>query len=124
MAIFFSMKKLLSYSKGNCSDIRQIVYNSFYKIQPKSLYNKKLFNKDISGKSFILNLVPLFDPSVSDWEFASYLYLCSFRNYSDYKLLGIKYLDLNLIPDIDISKHKQNKLLKIENRKIYFKYEE
>lgn len=87
-------------------------------------FRKDLDSKNISGNCFIINISPLFDNRISDWEFASYIYLASFRNYTEYKLFNIKYLDISLIPDINLDKHKQNKLLKIENNKIYFKYEE
>ena len=82
-----------------------------------------LKSKQISGTSFLLNEKDLLNSTEDDFYIASYVYLASFRNYSDYVLLGIKDLDLSYIPDIDIERYKSNPLLRINDRTIKFKYE-
>lgn len=106
--VFYNMNKLL-----------KLTDNKSYKIRPilKS-------TTEISGTSYLLNLNDLLNDTVDDFYIASYIYLASYRNYADYKLLGIKYLDISLIPDINLERYKDNPLLSFEANKIKFKYEE
>lgn len=103
---FFNMQKVLT-----------LTGNKTYKIK------EVMKSKKISGSSFLLNEKDLLASKEDDFYIASYLYLASFRNYSDYYILGIKDLDLSYIPDIDLERYKTNPLLTITNKTIKFKYE-
>lgn len=104
--IFYSMQKVIKATKNNVSEIKKVM------VSPK-----------VDGDSFIINLTPLLRSSSTDFDIASYIYLASFRNYSDYAWYGVKDLDLSLVPDIDLSKYRRNPLLKISSDSIKFKYE-
>ena len=104
---FFNMSKVLKLSGNKTYNIK------------RAMSNKSL----IKGTSYLLNLDSLMQDDSDSFYISSYIYLASFRNYADYILLGIKYLDLSLIPDINIDIYKGNPLLTIEKNKINFKYE-
>jgi hypothetical protein len=85
---------------------------------------KVIKSSNVDGTSFIINIDDLISSQCKDSDLASYIYLSSFRNYSDFILFGIKYLDISYIPDIDITLYKDNPLLSITDKLIKFKFEE
>lgn len=106
MTIFYSMSKLLKLSNSNVDKIIQL-----------------LKENKIKGDSYLLRPEKLFDARATNFHKAEYIYLASFRSYADYILLGIDYLDLSYIPDIDVVKIRGNTLISIENNKLIFKKE-
>ena len=97
------------------------------------LYNKRLPSKkkgiprvlrSIKGTSYILNISPLFTLQDIDINYIlQYVKLAARRDYTLYKLYGIKSLQLSYFPDINIQTIKHNPLLKITDTEIHFKYE-
>jgi hypothetical protein len=98
------MPKLVSKTKNKVQNVR-----------------KFLLSPDIRGHSYLLNPKKLLMED-NDSHVAQYILLASYRNFADYRLFGITYLDISFIPDIDLTKYKYNPLIKIEDNKIYFKY--
>lgn len=108
MTVFYSMPKLLNLSNNNVDKAVKLLENY------KENKNKLL------GDSYILRLDKLLDARASNLHKIEYLYFAAFRSYADYKLLGINYLDMSYIPDIDAVKAKGNPLLSINNNQIKF----
>jgi hypothetical protein len=108
MTLFFSMPKVLKLCDNKAWKIRKVMKE----------------RKSIVGTSYILNIDELLNDTTDDFYISSYILLCSYRNYSDFVLLGIKDLDLSYIPDINLDRYKSNPLLLINNKTIKFKYEE
>lgn len=106
MITFYSIPKLLKASNNNVDKILALIKDKKFK-----------------GDSYLLNLDKLLGSIATNFHKAEYVYLASFRNYADYALLGIDFLDLSLIPDINISTIRSNTLISIENNKIIFKKE-
>lgn len=104
---FFSMPKVLKLTGNKTWKIKEVMKS-----------------KNISGTSFLLNEKDLLNSTEDDFYIASYILLCSYRNYSDYVLLGIKNLNISYIPDIYLERYKTNPLLIINDKTIQFKYEE
>ena len=108
MTVFYSMPKLQLLSNNNVDKIINLLRDN---------------NRSIKGESFLLNPIKLINSINSNLHKAEYVYLASFRNYADYALLGIDYLDMSYIPDIDIVMASRNPLISIENKIIKFKKE-
>lgn len=88
----------------------------------QSLAQNKYFGKNITGSSYLLNTDILFKrypPAQLD----HYVELASKRNYLDYKFNNFTGLDLELYPEISIQKIKNNPLLELQNKILYFKQE-
>lgn len=111
MTTFYSLPKLLKLSEGKVDKIISLLENY------KDNKNKLL------GNSYLLSLDKLLDARASNFHKAEYVYFASFRVYADYTLLGIDYLDLSYIPDIDVTRIRGNTLISIENNQIKFKKE-
>lgn len=103
MVTFYSVPKLLQLSNGKYEKIVELLKSG-----------------KVIGDSYLLNLDALLNSMVDTPYKVEYLYFAAFRNYADYKLLGIDYLDISYIPDIDIVKVKRNPLISIENNQIKF----
>lgn len=99
----------------------------FYKGQrfPKNAKEKyKPLATLTAGTSFLLNPADFFnDKSTDPYYKVHYLRLAGRRDYQLYKQYGIKYLDLTLYPDVDLTAINLNPLLTISNKQIHFKYE-
>ena len=83
------------------------------------------YQTDFTGDSFMLNPHELIC-NYFRWnpkEIAEYIGLASFRNYSEYLITGDKTLDLFHSP-VDQDTINNNRLLRIQNGRIYFYYEE
>lgn len=106
--IFYSMPKLLKLSENNVDKAIKLLEN--YKENKNRLL----------GDSYLLRLDKLLEARASNLQKIEYLYFAAFRSYADYKLLGIKYLDLSYIPDIDTTKAKGNALMSTINNQIKF----
>ena len=109
MTTFYSMSKLLKLSGGKVEIILKLLKEN---------------KSNIRGDSYLLHLDKLLDARATNLHKVEYVYLASFRCYADYTLLEIDYLDLSLIPDIDVTKiNRLNPLISIENKIIKFKKE-
>jgi len=126
MTLFFNLDTLERVSKGSTKDLRDLLYYHFIN-KPAVMRGQKLrlSNINLHGNSFLLNPKSLFEDKTTDPLYVSqYIRLAGRRSYTFYKFYTVKYLDLSYYPEIDIAQIKYNPLLKIENSKIYFKYEE
>ena len=125
--LLFDWNKIVKISKGNVNDIIQILRIITYKIQPKNYYDKtfKFYQYRFGGKSFLLNPKELLEVgrACSDREVAEYAGVASFRNYYGYNKTKDTTLDLILCKVSEETINK-NRLLKIEDGKIHFLYEE
>lgn len=109
MTLFFSMSKLLELTNNDSSKILSLLKEN---------------KSNIRGDSFLLKPEKLLTAITSDTNKVEYIYLAAFRNYADYILLGIDYLDMSYIPDIDVAKiNRLNPLISIENKIIKFNKE-
>jgi len=124
MTLFFDIIKLEAESKGNDLLFMNIL---------EDYYNVKTFNrlqkvkyKSISGRSWLLNPVPLFDRKTADISYiVQYIKLAGRRNYQLYKTYGILTLDSSFYPNLLLENIKRNPLLNISNNQhIHFKFEE
>jgi hypothetical protein len=76
------------------------------------------------GPCFVINLNKVLKGAESPSHLYTYLELASKRNIFDYKIRGIRYLPIILVPEYLHKWVEVNPLLKIENNNIYFKYEQ
>ncbi len=130
MTILFSWRRIKLQAGNSSNRVVQILRAMLMQqsgILPKNfrdpLYN--YYQKDYSGNSYLLNLHELLDKYYK-WtskEIAEYVALASLRNYSDYTVLKYKHLDLIKSP-IPLKKLNNNRLLRVQDKKIYFLYEE
>lgn len=127
MTLFFDIELL--EQKTNCDPgyMLKALHNWFIKrIVPKNSKEKyKPLQVSLNGASFLLNPKEFFADKTTDkiW-LVQYLRLAARRDYTLYKIYGIKYLDISFMPDLNIESIKLNPLLLITDNKIYFKYEE
>lgn len=106
--IFFNYEKLFLASRG---DSKTIV--------------KHFINKSTTGINWIINETPIVTGMFDDRVLAEYIGLCSLRNFSDFALFKNKDLDIFMIPDwIPDQVISENPLVKIENTKLIFLFEE
>lgn len=122
MTLFFDIIKLEAEAKGNDKLFLDIL-EDYYNVKT---YNKlqKLKYGSIKGKSWILNPAPLFDKKIADISYiVQYIKLAGRRNYQLFKLYNITYLDTSFYPNLLIDNIKNNPLLIISNKTIYFKFE-
>lgn len=117
MTLFFDLEKVSSEA-GNNPD-------KFLKILSDLTTSRVIFNKRLVGKSFLLNPKPLFlkPKGIDKLYIIQYIQLAGRRDYSMYKLYGVKTLPLSFYPDLNYQAIKNNPLLKIENNQITFIYE-
>lgn len=119
-AFYFNMERLKKY---NFSDMLRVLENYYYKRLPKNKMELK-FHADLSGgQSFLVNPKALFASRVDLGYKVQYLLLAAKRSAFYAAEYGIMYLDLSFFPDLDCDKIKHNPLLKIDDNKLYFLYE-
>lgn len=129
--LFYDWKRLYKHSGGNSRMIITIIETLLRKqngaVLPKNRWDPlyRYYYKDFSGPNFLINPYYLIRDKnrYTVKEVADYIGLSSFRNYGDYKLLGIKTLDLDLSP-LGQDALQKNRLLHVEDNEIYFLYEE
>jgi hypothetical protein len=77
-----------------------------------------------SGTCFIKNINEVLKGAKTPHELYMYLELASKRSVFDYRIRSILYLPIPLVEEYQLQWVELNPLLKIENNKVYFKYEE
>ena len=92
---------------------------------PKNKYDRQPKYKSLVGYSFLLNPVDFFKDTKTDIIFRSqYLRLAGRRDLSLYRRYKDLTLDLSFYSDLDRDTIVHNPLLKVQNNKLHFKYEE
>ncbi len=121
MILFFNWKNLVKESNNNPIKILEMLAD--FKKQDKIL--KPGLRNKLIGNSYLLNYEELFADKSTDILYKyQYLLLAAKRDYSLFKLYGMKSLPLSYYPDINIGSIRTNPLLTVTNTEITFKYEE
>lgn len=117
--IFFSWKGFVSESKNN-----PLVLLDLFKQYVNKRILKPNLHRKLLGSSYLINPTSLLeDKSVDVLYLYQYLHLASLRDYTLYKLYGMKTLPLAHYPDLNIDGIKTNPLLVVTKNEITFKYE-
>lgn len=119
MTLFFNIEKVSKTAKNSPVKILQVLKDMNDRNPITKYYNL------LSGNSFLLNPVALFNNKTTDIMYIyQYVLLASKRDYAHYKLFGVKSLPLSYYPDIKLDSIRTNPLLNVTNTEIIFKYEE
>ena len=125
--LFYNWEKILRESKGSVKDILTILHILTYKLPPVNRYDRKFkfWTKSFHGNSFLVNPKPIFIQRrrYSDSELVQYAGIASLRNYFEYQKNKDTTLDLLHFNGNEDS-IKNNRLLRIENDRIHFLFEE
>ena len=125
--LFYDWEKIFEASKGNPQLMFLIIKMMHLNEIPKNKYDKiyKYSSKHFWGKSFLVHpdvlLYNAYKHSYS--EIGQYLALASLRPYVDYVTTGELTLDL-AVCEVPVELFNDNSLLRVENDKIHFLYEE
>lgn len=115
------MKNEITWFNGNKFIFRYC--NANFKTIGKKLF--LLETPDFSkGKSFLYNLTELQNSKATLIEKGMYAYLASLRNYFDVYMYDDHTLDIRKIPTANLDTIEANRLLKLENGKINFFFED
>jgi hypothetical protein len=126
--IFYDWKKIRNETNGKVGDIIAVLYILTYRKEPpinRKDRRFKYWTKSFHGDSFLVNPKPLFIQRnrYSDVEIAQYAGIASLRNYFDYQSKKDTTLDLlHYTGGQEIL--KRNRLLRVENDRIHFLFEE
>jgi hypothetical protein len=125
--IFYNWKKILKESNGKVGNILTILDILTYKKLPVNRKDRRFrfWQKSFHGDSFLLQPEALLVQRArySDLEIAQYAGIASLRNYFEYQSRKNTTLDLmHYTGNEDII--NQNRLLRIENERVHFKFEE
>lgn len=119
MILFFNLKKLLKVAKDSPRKTLDIIEDM---VNDNPMTNTKA---RLTGNSFLLKPELLLNDKTTDILYIhQYILLAARRDYSHYKLFGVKSLPLSYFPDINLSSIRTNPLLNVTNQEITFKYEE
>jgi hypothetical protein len=125
--LFYDWEKIFETSEGNPKDMYSILKMLYLKEIPKNKYDKiyKYATKNFIGKSFLIHPdVLLYNAYKHSYrEIGQYLALASMRPYVDYVTTGETTLNLDII-EIPEELFNDNSLLRIEDNKLHFLYEE
>ena len=126
--ILYNWKKILKETNGKVSEGVAILYILTYKKEPpinRKDRRFKYWTKSFHGKSFLLNSEALLIQRnrYSDVEIAQYAGIASLRNYFDYQSKKDTTLDLLFFTGKQEILTK-NRLLRVENGRIHFLFEE
>lgn len=127
MTLFFNIEVLEKETKSDPFYMMAALERWYKKdLIPKNARERyKPLTKSLSGNSFLLSPDKFFKDKNTDIIYKiQYLKLAAKRDYTLYKLYGLKFLDLSFLPDINLKQISTNPLLSIEENKVYFKYEE
>ena len=126
--ILYNWKKILKETNGKVGDIVAILYILTYKKEPpinRKDRRFKFWQKSFHGDSFLVNPEPLLIQRTrySDVEIAQYAGIASLRNVFEYQSRKDTTLDL-LVYTGKQDILTKNRLLRVENGRIHFKFEE
>lgn len=121
MTFKFNWENITRYSSGSPFKSIEALKNTFYK-KDLTAYKMMLFSK---GGSYLLNPEKILNDTITDPIFIyQYLSLAAKRDYSFYKLYGVKSLPLDYYPDLNLGSIRHNPLLNVTKTEIKFQYEE
>lgn len=125
MTFFFNIENLEKESCDNSVAFVTLLDTLYYNRLPSKKKGVKRVKLNMKGYSFIINLEPILKlkKSIDTAYIVQYVKLCAMRDYSMYKLYGIKSLSLSYYPDINLDAIKHNPLIRITGSEIHFKYE-
>lgn len=125
--LFYDWKKIYDAADGNPLAVFVIFRMLVKKSIPKNKYDDiyKYAGKHFTGQSYIVHpdVLLYYAYKHSHREIAQYIALASMRPYADYLVTGDTTLDL-LQCEVELEYFEDNSLLRIENGKIHFIYEE
>jgi len=126
--ILYNWKKILKETNGKVGDIVAVLYILTYKKEPpinRKDRRFKFWQKSFHGDSFLVNPEPLLIQRTrySDVEIAQYAGIASLRNVFEYRSKKDTTLDL-LVYTGKQDILTKNRLLRVENGRIHFKFEE
>ena len=117
MTLFFNLEKVTKLAGKDPQVFLTLLNNQYLK-------NTK-YNPALVGKSYILNIQPLFHLQHMDiFHVVHYIKLAARRDYFLYKSTNFIALDTTYYPDLDMDAVLSNPLLTLKNKLINFKYEE
>jgi len=125
--LLYNWNKVFKDANGNVNDVVLIFKMLTKGLVPYNTYDKlyKFYLKDYSGKSYVLHpdvlLYNLY--KYTNIEAAQYIALASLRPLAEYYASGEVTLDLFHNP-IDRSLFINNRLLRVEDEKLHFLFEE
>ena len=120
MTFFFNWINLVKEVKGD--PFKTVDLLKTFKLKRILKYG---LHKKLIGSSFLLKPDSILKDTQTDILYIyQYLLLAARRDYSLYKLYGVKSLPLSYYPDIDLSSIRHNPLLNVINNELIFKYEE
>lgn len=124
MTIFFNLQTLEAQSCNDSNKFMAMLEYHYSKKLPSKYSKYKPSKVSLSGNSYLLNPVDLFNDKSTDILYKlQYVKLAGRREYSLYKLYKSKSLQLSYYPDIIYDAIKHNPLLEITQSEILFKYE-
>lgn len=119
MTLFFNIDKVTKTAKGSPVKVLHVLRDMTNR-NPITQYYKLL-----TGNSFLLKPEALLLDKTTDVMYIyQYVLLAARRDYSHYKLFGVKSLPLSYFPDINLSSIRTNPLLNVTNTEIILKHEE
>lgn len=123
MTLFFNLQNLEKEAGNDTTKFIELLKFHYEKRLPRKK-DKYLPRGSLAGANFILQPAPLFSKLNIDKAYiVQYIKIAGLRDYSLYKLYGVKTLPLSYFPDIDIEAIKHNPLLKITKTDITLKFE-
>ena len=124
MTVFFNLQTLEAQSCNDSNKFMAMLEYHYSKKLPSKYSKYKPSKVSLSGNSYLLNPVDLFNDKSTDILYKlQYVKLAGRREYSLYKLYKSKSLQLSYYPDIIYDAIKHNPLLQITQSEILFKYE-
>ena len=125
--IRYNWNKILKESKNKVSDILLVTWYITYNYPPTSKRDRlfKFYGKDYTGDSFLVNPEAIYKyrQTASDSEWAAYIGVASFRSYNEYIINNKLTIEVERVPKRLQPIIKKNRLLKIEDGHIHFRYE-
>jgi hypothetical protein len=125
--LLFDWKKIYTTAAGDPTDIVRILRMLVEKRIPKNKYDKEYFYSQINfdGTSFLVHPERLLynGYKYTFREVAIYTGVAALRSLSDFYATNKMTLDVLLVPEEALPYIYENRLLEVENDKIYFLYE-
>ncbi len=125
--ILYSWEMVQRKAQGNKLELIRIIKYITYRPVPKTRKSRSYRYSRINwgGTSFIVNPEKIFEniDQYTKNEIAQYVGLASLRSYGEYKAIKTTTLDLLLCP-VKEATLRYNRLLRVENGKVHFKWED